>query len=87
MINNPRCNMCGKELDVFDRQEGFRIGKMSPYPIGYGSTHDGEMCDCKLCIRCFDFLMGKTAFKINPFSEPKYSATRSEGAYEESYLL
>lgn len=47
------CNLCGKELDIFDTQENFTIHKR----IGYGSVHDGEQVHLRLCCDCFDRLV------------------------------
>ena len=38
MQDKQVCNLCGKELDFFDRQENFTIHTR----IGYGSVHDGD---------------------------------------------
>lgn len=86
-MKSQKCNMCGKEFDIFDRQEDFQIRRKTDGTIGYGSSHDGEYCDCHLCIRCFDLLMGTTPFRINPFFEPEYNATTSEGTYEDNIHL
>lgn len=51
------CNRCGRELDLFDRQQDFTIHKR----IGYGSIHDGDMVTLRLCSRCFDDLVGACA--------------------------
>lgn len=64
-----RCNLCGKEFDEFDNQEGFSISNEGRNTIGYGSAHDGETCRCDLCCSCFDKIMGTFTFEINPFSD------------------
>ena len=64
---SKKCNICGKDFDIFDRQEDFQIKRGSKGIIGYGSIHDGEGCDCHLCIKCFDKLMASLRFQIDPF--------------------
>lgn len=44
------CNHCGKLLDEWDLQEDFSIHKI----VGYGSIHDGEEIELRLCCDCFD---------------------------------
>lgn len=51
------CNLCGHELDEFDRAQNFTIHG----PIGYGSAHDGDMADLHLCCKCFDYLTEQCA--------------------------
>ncbi len=46
----PVCNCCGKPLDEFDIQENFHIHTR----VGYGSVHDTEEIDLRLCCNCFD---------------------------------
>lgn len=48
------CNFCGKELDLFDIQADFSIRKN---PVGYGSVHDLESVDLRLCCGCFDLIV------------------------------
>ena len=59
-----RCNMCGKEFDVFDKQEDFCIDKY----VGYGSKFDLCHVQLNLCIDCFDRLITKIRpeCKIDP---------------------
>ncbi len=45
-----RCTMCNKLLDEWDLQEDFSYQKW----IGYGSVHDTEYLDIRLCCKCFD---------------------------------
>lgn len=58
------CNMCGKELDIFDRQENFTIKRER---IGYGSVHDGDGLDMRLCCSCLDKLVESCA--VDPVIE------------------
>lgn len=58
---NIKCNFCGKEMDEFDVMSDFTISKK----IGYGSVHDGEEVDLKLCCDCFDRVTH--ACVIDPF--------------------
>ena len=58
------CNMCGKEFDTWDMQEGFYIH--SSY-IGYGSKYDGGSLDIDLCCNCMDKIID--ACKIFPVTD------------------
>lgn len=40
------CNVCGKEFNMWDDQEGFGFY----YRVGYGSKHDGEDLKCDLLL-------------------------------------
>ena len=51
------CNICGKEFDLWDRQEGFGFD----YLVGYGSKYDGEHLQADFCCDCFDSLMNELA--------------------------
>jgi len=54
------CNMCGKELDVFDMDNDYSMAKK----IGYGSVHDGDDIKLNLCSNCLDNLISMC--KITP---------------------
>ena len=69
------CNLCGKELNIYDKQENFTITNSN---IGYGSIHDGEACNCKLCCKCFDKVMGSLEFSVDPFIELEYTQLNDE---------
>ncbi len=58
------CNVCGKEFDMWDKQEQFGF----EYYVGYGSKHDGEHIQADICCDCFDALMADfiPRCKINP---------------------
>ncbi len=45
------CNLCGKELDIFDIQNDFTIRKDQ---VGYGSAYDGDGIELRICNACFD---------------------------------
>lgn len=62
-MNEPTCNVCGKVLDIFDRQCNFRLVTQ----ISYGSIHDGESCDIRMCCKCFDRIVSGIPFAIDPF--------------------
>lgn len=62
------CNMCGKEFDLWDIQEGFGFD----YSVGYGSKYDGEHIHIDLCCDCFDEMMSSYILKkcmISPLAE------------------
>jgi hypothetical protein len=42
--------MCGKEFDIWDKQENFCFC----HRVGYGSRHDGDDIRLNLCCDCFD---------------------------------
>lgn len=50
IINRRHCNMCGRELDIWDEQEGFSIHKK----LGYGTKYDGEILELNLCCECMN---------------------------------
>ncbi len=58
------CNICGREFDIFDTQEGFEI--LSP-EIGYGSKHDGCRLKLNICIDCMDDIIDRC--KITPVTD------------------
>jgi hypothetical protein len=47
------CNKCGKELDMWDMQEGFRMYRR----FGYGTKYDGDTVDLNLCCDCIEKLI------------------------------
>lgn len=55
MENKKVCNLCGKELDIFDLNQAFVMNNH----IGYGSMHDGDDVSLRLCCDCFDKLIEK----------------------------
>ena len=48
------CNKCGKEMDIFDKQEDFTICKDR---LGYGTKFDGEKLKIRLCCDCMEELI------------------------------
>lgn len=63
------CNICEKEFDEFDTQEGFGFHYRS---IGYGSGFDGSSIELDMCCDCFDKLMNEYIIpkcKISPVEE------------------
>ena len=59
------CSMCGKALDIFDRESGL----IASGRLGYGSIHDGSYFTVVLCCGCTDKLIGRC--KVNPLSDPE----------------
>jgi hypothetical protein len=57
------CNLCGKDLNLFDKQENFSIHK----EIGYGSEHDGDTLDLQICCECMDEIIKKCV--LSPITE------------------
>lgn len=44
------CSKCGRELDMWDRQNNFVIHRS----VHYGSKYDMTEVSVRLCNRCFD---------------------------------
>lgn len=68
VVDKVICNVCGKEFDLYDRQEKFGI---HTGVIGYGSKYDGGEISLDMCCDCFDRLMEDLIpkCKINPHEE------------------
>lgn len=47
-----QCNKCGKEMDIWDRQENFSINRR----CGYGTKYDGFGIQLNLCCDCMEEL-------------------------------
>lgn len=58
------CNLCGRELDFIDTQSDFTLHKDV---IAYGSIHDGDSVNLRMCCKCFDELV--SACVLNPIFE------------------
>lgn len=71
VVDKIFCNVCGKEFDVFDKQENFNIHTGE---IGYGSRYDGDSINLDMCCDCFDKLMEDLIpkCKINPHEEKDF---------------
>lgn len=53
MYEKKICHKCGRELDVYDLQQGFGIHTT----CGYGSRYDLSEISLDLCCECFDDLV------------------------------
>ena len=51
------CTLCGKKMDMWDRQEDFKLN----YHVGYGSKYDTTIVDVRLCCDCFDKIIDHIA--------------------------
>ena len=63
--SHVKCNFCGKEFDMWDKQENFGFN----YMVGYGSRFDETELKLDLCCDCFDKMMEEYIIphsKINP---------------------
>lgn len=58
-----KCNLCGQDLDFWDKQLNFSVDRR----IGYGSKYDGDQIHIKLCCQCLDNVIDKC--KIIPLKE------------------
>ena len=47
------CNKCGKEFDIWDKQEDFSIYRVA----GYGTKFDGSKIELDLCCECMEKLV------------------------------
>lgn len=63
MSSQKRCNMCGKPLDFWDKQEDFSLERH----FGYGTIYDTEYLNLHLCCQCMERIIGECV--INPVSE------------------
>lgn len=55
MNTERKCNICGKDMDFWDRQQRFDMN----VDVGYGSIHDGESVELHICCDCFDKLLDR----------------------------
>lgn len=66
-ITLEKCNLCGKDLDFWDKNSGLTINNI----IGYGSIYDCNQIRVKLCCDCTDkhitYLVDHC--KISPLTE------------------
>lgn len=60
MEDNKVCNVCGKHLEVLDRDPDYTIG----IRMGYGTDHDLEYAEIHMCCECLDKLVGSCV--VNP---------------------
>lgn len=67
-----RCNVCGKNLDTFDKQSGITVEQN----IGYGSVHDGEILNLRICCSCMDSII--SSCKIPPTKESNSKVAENE---------
>ena len=57
------CNLCGKEMDYVNLNNGLKISRT----MGYGSAYDGDHIDIDICCECFDKII--EACVIDPRDE------------------
>lgn len=68
-----KCQMCKKDLDVFDLESGITLD----YVMGYGSKHDGERMRLMLCCGCTDRI-GEVCGAFETGEEPEETADHGE---------
>lgn len=61
------CNKCGKQLDIYDKQEDFSLETR----VGYGSKYDGRVLNLDLCCSCMDELIDSCL--ISPIEDEEYT--------------
>ena len=54
---HKKCNVCGRELKEFSLGNYFDI------------VYDGLRFSCTLCYDCFDKIVNRIDFAVNPFTE------------------
>ncbi len=62
------CNKCGKELDMWDKQEAFSLHQN----LGYGTAYDGMRLELDLCCKCMEELI------VNCTETPLIDVSESE---------
>ena len=65
-----KCSACGKTFDFLDYQEDFTFDKY----IGYGSKHDEEHIQFRLCCDCFDKIFDVIKPMIKDIQIEEYDA-------------
>lgn len=60
------CNMCGKELDIWDKQEDFSIHRH----LGYGTKYDESYLDIQICCDCMEKFIDDCA--VSPVNDSGY---------------
>lgn len=63
MARTIKCNLCGKQFDIWDTQEGFSINRR----LGYGTKYDGDELQLDLCCDCMERIIDEC--KISPIIE------------------
>lgn len=58
-----RCNICGKEFDMWDEQEAFSLHKQ----LGYGTKFDGEYLNINICCECMENII--CSCQISPLTD------------------
>ena len=70
-----KCSACGKTFDVWDYIEDFSFDKW----IGYGSKHDEQHIEFRLCCDCFDKIFDSIKHKIKYIKIEEYDAFEKAG--------
>lgn len=60
MAEKRVCNICGKELNLFDEQENFSHEGV----VKYGSVFDGDEISLNICCSCMDKII--MSCKVTP---------------------
>jgi len=71
LSTDNRCTICGKEFDIWDKQNSFGFH----HQVHYGSKFDLDKINVKLCCDCFDNMMDKYILpncKINPVQTTEF---------------
>lgn len=61
---NHICNICGKPMNIFDKQNNFFIQNEQ---VGYGSEHDGTRLSLHICCECMDAIISNCL--VNPIED------------------
>ena len=73
------CNVCGKELDIWDEQQGLTIERK----LSYGSIYDGKNISLHFCCGCMDELIGACA--VSPVEQEDSDQIKMEEALGQAY--
>lgn len=55
MAGVKKCNLCGKQFDLWDIQEDFCIHKR----LGFGTKYDGDVLHMYICCDCMDAIIDR----------------------------
>lgn len=75
VAKQTKCSACGKTFNIWDYQEDFSFDKW----IGYGSEHDEQHIEFKLCCDCFDRIFDVVKPMIKNIKIEEYDAFEKAG--------
>ena len=75
MIQNTRCNMCGRTFTPIDKYGGILIDEI----LGYGTKYDGEYLRINMCCECLESMIEKCV--ISPINSVEKCGETDEQEY------